>query len=133
MDVFKEVTFTFDGVEYVLPAEQQLRAIAKIEDVLTLGELGRAQGGGRIPLAKLAIAYGIVLRECGAKLTDEQVYNGMFKDGGRELARRSLAAIVALQALMIPPEHLRAKNQGKTEAPEETATSASSGQPTGSS
>lgn len=128
MSSFEEVGLTWEGREYVIPADGVLRVIAKVEDVITLGELAVAQK--RIPLAKLATAYGVMLRAAGADVTDEQVYSGMFANGGKDMPRRAMQAALTLQALMIPPEHLRATKPGKGGAA--TGPAASSRSATGS-
>lgn len=109
MPIFEEVRLSWGGKDYVIPPNDILRAIAKVEEVMTLGDLGNAQGQGRIPYAKLASAFGVLLRHAGATVTDEDVYNDIFKGGPKEMAKASLACIGTLMSLMIPPEHLRAK------------------------
>lgn len=108
MHLFEEVKLTWGGKEYTIPPDGMLRCIAEIEDVMTLGELANAQGKGRLPLAKLSTAFAIALRHAGASVTNEEVYAGMFEGGGVELRRRSMTAVFMLQAMMIPPESLRA-------------------------
>lgn len=112
--IFEKITFTWGGQDYVLPAESVLRTIAQVEDVITLGEL--APRPGRLPLAKISIAFGIALRAAGVRVTDEEVYNAMFGDA--RMVQNAVAALGTLQMLMIPPEHLRAKDPkpGKPEA-----------------
>lgn len=112
MGHFEPIPLEWSGKKYLIPADNVLRVIAQIEDVLTLGQLASAQSHGRLPLAKIAIAFGIALRHAGAEVSDEDVYNGMFSAGGAELQRRALTAVFTLQAMMVPPEHLRA-NPGK--------------------
>ncbi len=109
MGVFKEIELDFRGRTYRLPADQILRTIAKVEDVFTLGDLARVQRQGKLPLAKLAIAYGIVLRAAGCEASDEDAYNEMFTGSGADLPRRAMLAVYTLQALMVPPPHLRAE------------------------
>lgn len=109
MATFEEVRLSWNGKDLVIPPNDVLRAIAKVEDVLTLGDLAGFTTKGRLPLAKLAQSFGILLRHAGAQVSDDEVYNGMFTGGGRELQRRAFAAVAALQALMVPPEHLRAE------------------------
>lgn len=106
---FKPVTFSWLGQEYTVPADRVLYCIAEVEGVLTLGDLASMQSRSRLSLAKLAIAYGIALRFAGVQVKDEEVYAGMFKDAGAELQRRAFGALFTLQALMVPPEHLRAE------------------------
>lgn len=107
MPIFEDVRLSWEGRDYVIPADQVLRVIARLEDVVTLGALHRFLASGVLPLAKIAAAYGIALRAAGAEVTDEHVYAGMFT--GRELQKRAAAALTALQTMMIPPEAIRAQ------------------------
>ena len=52
-------------------------------------------------LSKLARAYGAALRYAGAKVSDEEVYEGLFKPG--QLLNEVHNAIVVLMAIMMPP------------------------------
>lgn len=105
MPVFEDVKLAWKGGELVIPPERVLRAIVLVEDVLTLGELGRCMVSGTLPLARIASAYGVLLRYAGAKVTDDEVYEGMFAKS--EMQQQAMRAVFALQQLMIPPEHLR--------------------------
>lgn len=107
MAIFEEVTVTWGDKKHVIPADRMMMTIARVEDMMTLGELGACFATGRLPLAKLASAYGIVLREAGANVADDEVYEGMFRAKGREVQRRAMEAIQMLMALMVPPAHLR--------------------------
>lgn len=109
MPVFEEVKVTWKGAEHAIPARQVLAAIAEVEEIFTLGELALVQERGRLPLAKLARAYAVVLRHAGvAGASWEDVYAGMFEGAGKDMTRRALSAVYTLQALMVPPEYLRA-------------------------
>lgn len=105
MAIFEDVKLEWEGKPLGIPSHRVLQAIAKVEDVLTLGELGRCMVSGTLPLARIAMAYGALLREAGAKVTDDEVYSGMFAKS--ELQQQAMKAVFALQQLMIPPEHLR--------------------------
>lgn len=106
--MFQQLTYEWEGRSYVLPPDRVLRTIAAVEEVLTLGQLHNYQRQGTLPMAKLAQAFGIMLRAAGAMVTDEQVYNGMFGEGkATDVRDRMLAATVSLQMLMIPPERLK--------------------------
>jgi hypothetical protein len=105
MAIFEEVRLAWSGTELVIPADRVLRAIAAVEDVLTLGELGRCMVAGTLPLARISMAYGALLRHAGAKVSDEEVYDGLFAKS--ELQQQALKAVFVLQNLMIPPAHLR--------------------------
>lgn len=115
MAIFEPVTLTWSGKDYVIPADGVLRCIAQVEDVITLGTLHTFISKGNLPLAKIAGAFGVALRAAGCRVTDDEVYSGMFTAKGAELQRRAFEAVAVLQQLMIPPEHLRA-DETKTPA-----------------
>lgn len=117
MRVFEEVTLSWKGQDYKIPADQMLRCIAQIEDVLTFGDLAAASMG-RVKLAKLSQAFGIALRSAGVEVSDDEVFFGMFGDKSeraKDIQERAQRAIFALQSIMIPPAHLRTE-PGKPKA-----------------
>ena len=100
--------------EYIVPADDVLKCIAKVEAVVSLMELGAMRLSGNLQIAKLAQGLAAALRHAGATVTDEELYNEIFKERGRALAARAWATLSALEMLMVPPEHLRAP-AGKAE------------------
>lgn len=99
--IFEPVILTWHGSEYEIAPDRIMGAIAKIEDVITLKELGEYAMKGDAPLAKLAMAYSSVLRYAGCKVTDAEVYQSMF-DSSNSVS--ILGCINALLAMMIPPK-----------------------------
>lgn len=134
MGIFSDVRLQWGEEEYKIPAGSVLRAIAVVEEIITLGEMPRP-GRPRIPLARLSMAYAALLRFAGAKVSDDEVYNAMFGKAGGSLAARVSEAVFALECLMIPPEHLRAAAEGAGGKAEETSRrrAGSSKRPTSSS
>lgn len=108
--IFEPVVLTWQGSEYEIAPDRIMGAIAKIEDVITLKELGEYAMKGDAPLAKLSMAYSAVLRYAGCKVSDAEVYQAMF-DSGNSVS--ILGCINALLAMMIPPskESLSKKDQ----------------------
>lgn len=102
VSVFQPVTLGWQGKSYTLPANRVLGAVARIEEVITLAELAKHASGGNAPLARLAQAYGSVLRYAGADVADDEVYAGMF--GGEEARELVSAAVQGLLGMMISPE-----------------------------
>jgi len=108
---FEDVTISWRGVDYTIPAKGQMMLIAKLEDALS-GESGqqamtvlfRKEGP---PYSRLAAAFGAALRHAGAKVTDEEIYLSMQAD----LANRSKESrtatiqncILALLSIISPP------------------------------
>ncbi len=110
MSIFKEVTITWEGKAYAIPATSVLRAIAIIEEVITLDELMKYRSRNTAPLGKLAAAYGAVLRYAGAQATDEAVYAAMF-DG--QAAESAGTAVSALLLMMVPPSAMQRPEEAK--------------------
>lgn len=121
--MFEPIEVKWGERSYKLQPDGILRAIADVEDVLTIGELYVYQARrDTLPLAKLALAYATLLRHAGAQVTAEQVYAAMFS--GDDLQSRAISAIQTLQMLMIPPSALRERAApGKPEAAGERAAS----------
>ena len=103
--VFEDITLQWQGKEKTIKANSVMMMLAKMEDIITLAELGSHQQRGGSPMVKLAMAYGVALRYAGFAVADDEVYTAMFKDGDGGFGVRQ--AVVALQSMMIPPEHLR--------------------------
>lgn len=127
MDIFKEVKLQWNGKEYVIPPNAVMMCIAKVEDVVTLAELVRYSNRNTMPLAKLAQAFGVVLRYAGANVSDDEIYLGMFADG--DMKEKANNAITTLLVMMMPPAHL-AKFGGTAGKAEATPDARSSKKPT---
>jgi hypothetical protein len=106
----QDVTFVWKEKEYRVEAREVLPLIAKIEEVITLGELADASTTGKIPLARLSKAFTVALRHAGASVTEEEIYGGMFSVPNLAQAR---TAIMALIGMMIPPEYLQDRSDAK--------------------
>lgn len=103
MSVFEPIKLGWRDREYVIPPDRVLRAIAIIEDHITLVELTRYAASGSAPLAKIASAFAAVINYAAGvpSLSADDVYAGMF--GSSEDNARAQAAIGALLAMMVPP------------------------------
>jgi len=114
----KDVTFVWKRTEYRVEAREVLPLIAKVEEIVTLGELIDESQSGKIRLARLAKAYGEALRYAGATLTDDEVYEGMFASKDRTVIVLAMRTLTALMFPMIPPDHLQedVKSDGKKKA-----------------
>lgn len=99
MAIFQPITFGWGGKDYVVPADRALGLIAEIEEVMTFIDL--AINRDKPNLSKLARAYGAALRYAGAKVSDEEVYEGLFKPG--HLIDEVHTAMSVLMAIMMPP------------------------------
>lgn len=100
MSLFNDVTLVWGGTEYTIKSDNVLRLIAQVEDVITFAELYRFGLKGAIPQARIATAFGTMLRYAGAQVGDDEVYKAMFKDGGAH----AVTAVRTLLEIMSPPE-----------------------------
>lgn len=127
MAIFDDVELSWNGVPYRLSGDTQImRALAAVEDHVTISELANGQQDGHIPLAKLASAYAAVLRQAGCRVSDAEVYMGMWK-GGVDTARIT-EAISGLLGMMIPPNAIPEEegDEGNDPAPKKGASKSSS-------
>lgn len=127
MQGFDDVTLTWRGQDYTVPANRQMALIAKIEDALS-GESGeqaisvlfRRQGP---PHTRLAAAFGAALRHAGAKVSDAEIYlsiqTDMISKSRGEQTAAIQACIFALLSIISPPAvaHLKGAEPA-TESPE---------------
>jgi hypothetical protein len=111
MQGFEDVTLTWQGQSYIVPANRQMMLIAVIEDALSgasgqqaLTVLFRREGP---PYSKLAAAFGAALRHAGARVSDEDVYLSMMEDMAHkskaDVTEMIQATIVALLSIIAPP------------------------------
>ena len=124
---FEDVTLTWAGADYVVPASNQLMLIAKIEDALSgdsgqqaLSVLFRKEGP---PHSRLAAAFGAALRHAGARVTDDEIYLSIQRDlAGQSKAQKTASiqsCIMAILAIISPPQFDAVI--GKAEEPEKKA------------
>jgi hypothetical protein len=78
-----------------------LGAIARVEDAVTLNTLLDQGQRQSIPMGKIAQAYGNLLRYAGVRVTDEEIYFGMF--GNEATAEGVSTALYILVHMMLPP------------------------------
>jgi len=101
MGVFDDIRLNWQGTDYVIPANKVMGAIARIEDIITLTEIYEASQRRSVKFSRVASAYASVLRYAGAKVTDEEVYLGMFD--GQSAITAVQEALTGLLSMMIPP------------------------------
>ena len=110
--MFQDIKFQWAGKTYILPARKSLGGIAVVENTITLQELAKYSQNGLAPRGKLAIAFGDLLRYCGAEVTNEEIYVGMF--GTEEDVVSAVGTAVAtLMQLMIPPDAMARLTRGE--------------------
>ena len=118
MSIFQEIVLEWAGQEYKIAPDKVMGAIATIEDIVTLKEIGEYAQRGNPSISKIAMAYGAVLRYAGAKIRDDEVYAGMFSG---ESSSSAMSSISNLLMMMIPPAAV--KSQGKDQAEPTVGTS----------
>lgn len=101
MKSFEDIKLNWKGEQLVIPSNKVMRAIALIENSVTMHELGAFHQRGTAPMARIAMAYADVINFAGGKATAEEVYAGMFSGG--DTAGAAQAAIDGLLQLMLPP------------------------------
>lgn len=110
MQGFEDVTISWKGEDYTIPADRQLMLVAKIEDALSqdsgkqaISFLMRAEGP---PYSRLAMAFGAALRYAGADVSDDEVYLSIqddFAKSKNEVTMKVQGAVMALLMIVSPP------------------------------
>lgn len=104
MAIFEDITLTFNGADYVVKATDAMRLIAKVEDVITIGELSNPTA---IKLNQLAMAYTVALQFAGANVKHEEVYAALFGMPSEGGVHPIAAHVAYIQMLLIPPSTYR--------------------------
>jgi hypothetical protein len=105
MGAFDDISLDWDGKTYTIPANKVLGAIARIEDVMTLGELLAYVERETAPFGKIAAAYGAVLRYAGCKVSNEDVYTGIFAAATPAAVQTVvISSLTTLLAMMMPKQ-----------------------------
>lgn len=113
MSVFEPYEINWCGRDYVIPADQILRAIAVVEQHVTLHELMEVMAKRQtVKMGTMAAAYAALLRFVGVKTTDDEVYASFFNTG--DGADTIISAVRGLQMLMIPPSSFKPDPAGKS-------------------
>lgn len=107
MKQFEDVTLKWAGVEYTIPADGMMKAIMLIENHVSFEDLSTNRQ--HLKRAAVSCAFASVLRYAGAKVTDEEVYVGMFKQGIKNTTR---GAVEALLLMIVPAEAIAAAASG---------------------
>lgn len=72
----KVITITWNSEEYTLNENEAFLAADAVEDVITVGELVEMlQSMRNVRFAKLAMAFGALLREAGASVSDKEIHD----------------------------------------------------------
>jgi hypothetical protein len=101
--MFAPVELTWADQSYVIPPDRVLGAVAVVEEHLTMAELAQEAQTGRMRLARLSRAFGALLRYAGGRITDDEVYAGIFEGDPGAVRERIVTGVNTLMALMVPP------------------------------
>jgi hypothetical protein len=123
--MFKPVEIDWKGKPIIIPASRLLGAIASVEEVITFNELLGFSRRGAYPAARIAQAYGALLRYAGEIVTDEDVYGGIFGDEANTVT--VTGSMQLLLMLMVPPSLQNGKSAAPVLAPGEVAPGKSKG------
>lgn len=110
MSCFDEVGINWKGSEYKIPSNRVMGLIESIESIITLDEINSMMTSGRIVRSKISRAYSAALNYAGANITADEVYETLFGD---EMMASTVAVLTGLLAMLIPPIHLRSKQNPK--------------------
>lgn len=115
--IFSDITVSWEGAEYIVPAREVMPLIAAVEHQLTIGRDGQSalqviyRDGGP-PLSNLAMAYAAVLKQAGVTVEAGEVYQQILV-GDKETGGQMMAdAVVNLIALMMPPAAFQPEANG---------------------
>lgn len=128
MSRFEEIGLQWGEKEYKIAPNRVMGLIESIESIVTLEEINAMMSSRTIKRAQLARAYRAALSYAGANVQTEEVYEAFFGD---KMIEATTSIMVGLLAMMIPPEHLRSKQNPKPKAaPPKAAAKKSSRKPT---
>ena len=112
MKGFEDVSITWGGDTYVVPADGQLLLVAKIECALkeatgkpAVAALLDREGGGP-SYAALSMGLGAALRHAGADVTDPEIYLAIQADmaaSKADVAMMVQSTIMTLLSIVSPP------------------------------
>lgn len=120
MAIFQTLTLHWQDQTYVIPADKVMGAIAVVEDVITFPEICIMMTG-KPRLARLAEAYGALLRYGGITITDAEVYDALFTKG--TMKKQVGDALNTLLAIMTPPSAHLTEVEAPAEGNRRTASS----------
>jgi hypothetical protein len=105
---FEPVMLKWDGAEYKIRPNDMMRALAKVESVITFAELFRFLNERQtVPVFTLAMAYGALLRHAGARVRDIDVARQLGAD--QDVIA---GAVDTLVTLLAPPDAFQASAEG---------------------
>lgn len=110
MSIFQPVTIIWCDHEYTVPANKVMGLIAEIEEHITIYELSSR---ANMSLTKLAAGYSAAIRYAGGRVSQEEVYEFLFKDSKQIIP----SVIQGLLMMMVPPNAVEADATNAEVAP----------------
>jgi len=110
MGAFSDIELDWKGQVYVVKSHRVMGAISRIEEIVTLPEIQEYARRGTVPLAKLSMALGAVLRYAGASVTDDDIYSTALSSSDSGV----MMSVMAIMQVMLPPE---VRRKLETDAP----------------
>jgi len=108
---------TWKDRQLVVPGDAVMGCIRAVEQHVTMLDLAKMRAADNPRGGDLSAGLAAAMRYAGAEVTADELYSTLF-DGQDPVAilHKMWATLMALETLMIPPEHLRAleeKQRGK--------------------
>lgn len=109
MQGFDDVTVSWKGVDYTIPADRVFDLVRRVEDIVMNGGSTPAFVlllQNRVSQSTLAAAYAEALKHAGAKVTPSEVYLTVmqgFAENAADAAALVQNAIVGLMCIISPP------------------------------
>mgnify|MGYP001583113600 CR=1 FL=1 len=119
MSRFEDIKLEWGGKKYTIHSNNVMRAIAIIENTVTIHELHAFAARGSAPMAKLAIAYADVIKFAGGDVTSTDVYASMFSGNNADVPN----AVQGLLHMMLPPATSEAAKAGPSKKSQADAVS----------
>lgn len=124
MSGYDDVTLSWGGRDYTVPASRVMLLVCKVEDVLAGddGEDAISVLLHKQPRARIARAFEVALTYAGADLAPGEIYLAVMQslaDRQADHARQVSEAVMTILALIAPPVHARiaqGASQGKKQA-----------------
>lgn len=120
MPGFDDILVPWGGKTYRLKArgpQGRMLAGAKIESVVTLGELSACLARQAVPHVTLCLAYGQLLRHVGATATDDEVMDWLGESEDQEQIGERIGEMLAAILAVLTPGKLPTAKGGAGDPP----------------
>ena len=108
MSRFQDVTLSYNGKDYTVKADQVMKLILILEDIVSLQRLADPNNP---PMGKISEAYAAALAYAGCKsVSTEDIYFSLFSEGSAAEAQNAVNGILSM---MVPPQDYKPDEQPK--------------------